>query len=282
MSRSTSTLVDDSILKAYETLGDPTASPKKIEAAKATLEPQTALGHLHERTRTPLPSVSVVIQAQSIASIELHPQRPMRGPYWFGVTHAKHLAVRQMLFGYDMAANCNGEMPGEFFDVEHPELLIPIAGKTLNLGQLFSVVLHNHSLTTVDVRTTLWGTHYDVEPLDDDHYRPLTPPLTLRRPFACRDIRPLAGVSAHLLALEKCPVCHIGNCGFATAERYRRQTAALLTRLHDAQPTTIADRERENTLQARRLADLDATLLHTKTHAPFEPGDAWETPSDES
>ncbi len=231
-----------------------------------------ALGHLHEQTRAPCPAPEIVVQPGQICTIEIMPQRPMRGPYWIGFTNAQHLAIREIRFGMNMATNCQGEMPGGFFDVNHPELLIPIACVPLSLGCTFSATVRNISHLAIEVLTTLWGSLAT----DDAPDRPRLP-----RPFACRAIEPLAGFEFCELSTSSCPACHLPNCGFALAERYRRQSRLLQEELEERRPETIALRQRENTLLARREADHDATILHCN-RAGYELGDSWETPTDES
>jgi hypothetical protein len=278
MNRFDSVVTDETdeshILGAYEILGDESSSAEARRRATLALAASSthgssraptrpALGGLTERPRAALPAPPLVLHAGCSGSICFQPQVPMRGPYWLGLTEAASLRVLSVTFGNQCAFRAMGEVPGEFFDVSRGvDKLIAIAGETLSPGMLVRVELRNVTACTLETSACLWGN--DIRSLE------------MMEPGES-----VAG-GADSLAL-RARVAELESL----VKRWERSTADLLAKLDRERPAeaelpeVAAERARRAEHDQRARADRDASWAH---HADpgFEPGDVWETPSDES
>lgn len=291
---------DYEILGAFEILADDNASPVMKSEARALLrnqaggsidgktevpqqarllrQPWGAKGLVTDRPRAVLPGPrEVLIRPGEVVDVQLRPQRVMRGPYWLGVTQAAHLVVTDLTFGNQCAFDAPGEVPGKFFDVEDIEHLIAIAGAPLSPGYSVRVGLRNVSACTLGVSLCLWGNDVDSVDMADR----LEASGALQR-------QPDENVwQARALELE------------GQVWEWERRTAALVAvlqresessrrleaeRMRDRDlliPSVAAERDRRVDHERRRDLDASASAAHALTGS-FEPGDIWETPTDES
>jgi hypothetical protein len=276
------------LLDAYEILGDPLSAPSERAAALGTLgrsdpsaraaarvsHSQSCSGRMTDRPRAALPGPRQGIHLQSgcTAVIDFVPQVAMRGPYWLGLTNAADLVLSALVFGNVSAFCAPGEVPGMFFDVGRPEHLIAIAGAAIAPGLGVRATIRNVSCLTLLVQACLWGNS--------------EASIALAERAAPGGSAPSSARVAELAA----------EVDLLRSERLR--TAAALDRLQmtvreleEARgverelliPEVAAERARRVEHQTRSHLDRAASLAHHAVSvAGFEPGDVWETPSDES
>lgn len=284
--------------------------------ADARRPPHSMFGRVSDRPRVALPGpAGLVVQAGCTKQVVLSPQRMMGGPFWLGLTNAEHLVVCDLRFGQECVFNARGEIPGAFFDARRPERLIPISARCLAPGCCVVVELRNPGCCAVSTEIALWGTDLDdcADAPPQQLYRPHRVPVSeawsaLR---VCPGLPALESCSVEALQGGACPACGQAMCGFALAERYRRRATSAEDRLIDAQrqiqdaeenergeqrgraeqlererlantPDGIAARERIAAHERRRDADFRASFCHVLLAGPYEPGDVWETATDES
>jgi hypothetical protein len=218
--------------------------------------PETALGHLHDRPRAVLPAPrEIVIPVGCRYEVELRPQVPMRGPYWLGFTNAEHLSLENLVFGYMCAFGAHGSVPGAFFDLKCPDKLIPIAGAPVGVGSAVRIVLLNRSDKSLVVELALWGN--DQHSIEAD-----------RLDGGALQRQHDGEWRARFVALEAAHDALTDQHAALTAELERERESAL-----PAADPACAD------YNARSRADFKATRERL---LPFEPGDVWATPTDES
>lgn len=268
---------DEALRSAYEALGDPTSPPARKRWALASLgtpsEPkaapaQHALGRLNDRPRAALPGPvgGVTIAPGVTVEVVFEPQVPMRGPWWLGMTNAKHMVVSGLQFGNLFAFAASGAVPGEFFDVEDPERLIAVAGRSLQPGMLASVRLRNVSVDTLLVSLCLWG---------NDEASLACNVVPERGRLGARDLLDLENVLHRPLPCSHCAVVPRGAVCPVCSEAKPLPLGVLV----DSLPIAPAKRE----YLVRAGVDADATAAHVERVAVgYEQGDVWESPSDES
>lgn len=198
--------------------------------------PHSMFGRISDRPRAALPAPPMVIAAGCSAEVHLCPQRPMRGPYWLGMTAAEHLVVQRLQFGNECVFNSAGDVPGSFFDSRHLDRLIPLSGPVLNCGMRATVTLRNPECFSVETVLTVWGNSiedcaadmpFELPPAQQ-LYRPDRAPVPadlypLIEPRRCRSLTSLERYSIDDLQATHCPACGQSLCGFALAERHRRR-----------------------------------------------------------